>query len=276
MIKRIFFFIFILLFISVVYYFFFQNKRKNNNIEIVQKEKILDSTLNTKRKYVDYLFPAFNKNQVVNHTKYTFSYSEKDEQAEWVAYKLFKNSVNNSIKRKDNFREDLNVKTGSSTLKDYKNSGYDRGHLAPAKSMSFNDITMSESFYMSNMSPQKPSFNRGVWKKLEEEVRSWIPLSDSLYVVTGPVLKNPLERIGENHVTVPRYYYKSILRFKNKELFGIGFLLKNEKSNNSITSFTVSIDSIEKLTGLDFFHQLDITTQNQVESNSNVELFLQK
>ncbi|WKD86291.1 Nuclease [Polaribacter huanghezhanensis] len=275
MVKRILLFLLIFL-ISTIGYYFFSGTETANNSSLEQEPKSRDSIVHVTPIYVNFLLPASTKNQQVNHLKYSFSYSEKDEQAEWVAYKLFKNSVNNSIKRRNKFREDVKVTTGSATLNDYRNSGYDRGHLAPAKAMSFNDITMSESFFMSNMSPQKPSFNRGIWKKLEEKVRSWILISDSLYVVTGPALENPLGKIGENQVTVPRYYYKSIIRFNEDKLFGIGFLLKNEKSNNDVVTFSVSIDSIEKVTGLDFFHQLDNTIQNQLESNSNYQLFLQK
>jgi endonuclease G len=275
MIKRILFFLLIFL-LSIIGYYFFSDMDIANNSSLEQEPKGRDSIVHVTPIYVDFLLPASTKNQQVNHLKYSFSYSEKDEQAEWVAYKLYKNSVNNSIKRKNNFREDVKVITGSATLNDYRNSGYDRGHLAPAKAMSFNDITMSESFFMSNMSPQKPSFNRGIWKKLEEEVRSWISINDSLYVVTGPVLENPLGKIGAHQVSIPRYYYKSIIRFNHDKLFGIGFLLQNEKSNKKVASFSVSIDSIEKITGLDFFHLLDSTIQNQLESNSNYQLFLQK
>jgi len=276
MIKRILLFILIVFLCVVAYYFYSNDKGDMNALKTEQRHLTVDSIVPLKKVFVDFIQPASTQNQIVNHLQYSFSYSEKDEQAEWAAYKLFKNSINDSVKRKDNFREDLQVATGSSTLKDYRNSGYDRGHLAPAKTMSFNDLTMSESFYMSNMSPQNPSFNRGIWKKLEEEIRSWISISDSLYVVTGPVFNNPLGRIGESQVTVPRYYYKSIIRFHKEELFGIGFLLKNEKSNSNVSSFSVSIDSIEKVTGLNFFHQLDITIQNQLESNSNYQYFFQK
>ncbi|MFT4576219.1 MAG: endonuclease G, partial [Polaribacter sp.] len=136
--------------------------------------------------------------------------------------------------------------------------------------------TMSESFYMSNMSPQNPSFNRGIWKKLEGKVRNWISISDSLYVVTGPVLNDSLGFIGRNTVTMPRAYYKSIIRFKNNEMFGIGFLLKNEKSSRDLKSFSVSIDSIEKITGLDFFENLTDAIQNKIEKNSNFAFFIHK
>lgn len=276
MLKRILFFLLIVLFCIVAYFFFSEDKVEKKIFENEIESKKEDSILNVKNIYDDFLFPESTKNQIVVHQIYALSYSEKDEQAEWVAYKLFKNSINNSVKRKDNFRKDLKIITGSATLKDYKKSGYDRGHLAPAKAMSFSKETMSESFYMSNMSPQKPSFNRGIWKKLEEKVRSWILISDSLYVVTGPVLDKPLGKIGENKVTVPRSYYKSVIRFKNKQLFGIGFLLKNEKSKNELASFVVSIDSIEKVTGLNFFYLLDAVTQNRIEQNTNYDYFLQK
>ena len=276
MLKRLFFFILIVLLLAFGYYFFTINKRKSDVIKTELEEKKIDSVTTANKVHLDYLFPKFNTNQVVHHLKYSFSYNEDGEQAEWVAYKIFKNSIHNAVKRQDDFREDTAVLTGSATLQDYRNSGYDRGHLAPAKTMSFSKQTMSESFYMSNMSPQKPSFNRGVWKKLEEEVRSWISMSDSLYVVTGPILEKPLGRIGENQVVVPSYYYKTILRFKDKKIFGIGFLLKNEKSNKKPSSFTVSIDSIEKITGLNFFYRLDSRIQNKLEMNSNYQLFLQK
>ena len=266
-----------ILLLCIITYFLFSddNYKKEvvkDDIEFIKE----DSISNSKKSYTDFLLPELTKSQIVVHQIYTLSYSEKDEQAEWVAYKLFKNSINNSVKRKGNFRKDLKVITGSASLNDYKKSGYDRGHLAPAKAMSFSNETMSESFYMSNMSPQKPSFNRGVWKKLEEKVRSWISISDSLYIVTGPVLSNPLGKIGENMVTIPNSYYKSIIRFKNNELFGVGFLLKNEKSKNELASFVVSIDSIEKRTGLNFFYKLDSVVQNRIEQNSNYQYFLQK
>ena len=278
MLKRILIFLLILLLCIVIYFFFSDDKAEKKVYEnkIESKKEDSSSSSSSKKNYTNFLHPEANGNQIIAHQIYTLSYSEKDEQAEWVAYKLFKNSINDSVKRKDNFRKDLKVVSGSANLKDYKKSGFDRGHLAPAKAMSFSKQTMSESFYMSNMSPQKPSFNRGIWKRLEEKVRGWILISDSLYVVTGPVLNKPLGRIGENNVTVPNSYYKSIIRFNNNELFGIGFLLKNEKSNNDLASFSVSIDSIEKITSLNFFHELDSVIQNRIEQNSNYQYFSQK
>ena len=276
MFKRLLLFLLILLLCAVAYFIIFENELVTDQINNERNSEKVDSIFIKKSTYVDFSLPLKTVNQVVKHQIYTLSYSESDEQAEWVAYKLFKNSINHSIKRKDNFRQDKSITTGSATLKDYKNSGFDRGHLAPAKTMSYSKETMSDSFFMSNMSPQKPSFNRGIWKKLEEKVRDLILISDSIYVVTGPVLENSLGKIGENKVTIPSAYYKTIIRFKDDKLFGIGFLLKNEKSNRELSMFSVSIDSIEKVTGLNFFYQLDSVVQNRIERNSKYQYFIQK
>ena len=263
----------------VTVYYFYQNSNDNNTVvkKIETDTSIhIDSLVNENLKQHFFLLPKFDKDQIVKHQLYTLSYNEKHEQANWVAYRLYENSINDAIKRKDNFRSDPKITSGSASVKDYKKSGYDRRHLAPAKAMSFSKETMSESFYMSNMSPQKPSFNRGIWKKLEEKVRSLVTVSDSLYIVTGPVLKDSLSFIGDNRVTVPKAYYKAIIRFKNNELFGVGFLLKNQKSSKELNTFSVSIDSIEKVTGIDFFYKLNIEVQNRVESNFNYSYFIQK
>jgi endonuclease G len=218
-------------------------------------------------------YPTSTSQQVVFHTYYTLSYSEKDEQAEWVAYKLTNKNIDGNIKRTNNFKADRWIKTKSAQLSDYKGSGYDRGHLAPAGSMKINKTSMSESFFMSNMSPQKPSFNRGIWKRLEEKVRYWTVINDSLFVVSGPILDKPLGTIGGNKVTIPRAYYKTLLGYKNGKAKGLAFIIPNEKSNTSLYKYVVSIKDVEKITGIDFYHNIDINTQNKVEENKDVKIW---
>ena len=126
--------------------------------------------------------------EVVKHTYYTIDYNEKHEQPNWVFYRLTIENTKGKAKRKDDFRPDPSVSTGSAELSDYKGSGYDRGHLCPAADMKQSDQAMSETFFLSNMSPQVPSFNRGIWAKLEAEVRRQIKgEDDTLYVITGPI-----------------------------------------------------------------------------------------
>jgi endonuclease G len=149
--------------------------------------------------------------EIVTHTAYILSYNEDHEQANWVAYVLTANETNSaSNERTNRFFPDPLVKTKSASTVDYEGSGYDRGHLAPAEDMAWSSTTMKESFYYSNMSPQVPAFNRGVWKRLEELVRYWSTVYDSIYIVTGPVLTNNLPTIGPDKVSVPEYYYKAI------------------------------------------------------------------
>ena len=142
---------------------------------------------------------------IIEREGYALGYIEKHEQPAWVQYIMTAEEVSRrAAKRGDDFRPDPEVPTGSATPQDYTRSGYDRGHLAPAADMSFSVKTMSESFFMSNMSPQAPQFNRGIWSKLEKQVRHFATREKRIVVVTGPIL--PAEKtitIGANRVTVP-------------------------------------------------------------------------
>jgi endonuclease G len=157
------------------------------------------------------------------------------------------------------------VKSVNAFNKDYAGSGYDRGHLAPAADMGWSASTMIESFYYSNMSPQQPGFNRGIWEKLEELVRIWAIENKAVYVVTGPVLSKGLQTIGYNKIAVPNYYYKVILDYQKPNIKGIGFILPNESSKSLLQNYAVSIDSVEKVTGLDFFYLLKDQEENLIE-----------
>ncbi|MNJ86585.1 Nuclease precursor [compost metagenome] len=198
------------------------------------------------------------KEEIITHAGYSLVYNEKHEQASWVAYELTKEETQSKFKRPDKFQSDPMIKTGTADGKDYEGSNYDRGHLAPAADMCWSEITASESFYYSNMSPQAPGFNRGIWKKTEKLVRDWAIENSSLYIVTGPVLCKGLKTIGENKVSVPKYYYKVILDYSNPDVKGIGFVIPNDalKNPNPPSHYAVSIDSVEQLTGIDFFPAL--------------------
>jgi endonuclease G len=144
------------------------------------------------------LLPTSTTGQIVRHTYYTLSYSEKDEQPEWVYYELTPALIIGKQKRKGVFRQDSLITSISAQPLDYLHSGYDLGHLCPAGDMKLNHASMSESFFMSNISPQKPAFNRGIWKKLETKVRKWAITEGRLYVVTGGVLTSNLGKIGSD------------------------------------------------------------------------------
>lgn len=211
--------------------------------------------------------PALNVSApILRHIGYAFQYAEKQEQAYWVAYELTKEETQKGYERSNDFREDPLVSTGSAQDADYKRSGYDRGHLAPAADMSWSQQAMQESFYYSNMSPQDPSFNRGIWKRLEEQVRSWAVENEKIYVVTGPVLNGKLSEIGPDGVDVPKYYYKVILDYTGEEVKAIGFIMPNEGSKKDIQSYAYAVDQVEKVTGIDFYPKLKDASENKLES----------
>ena len=223
--------------------------------------------------YSQDLRPLGLYDDIVSHTYYTLSYSEDHEQAEWVYYVLKSNQLNSTVERKDNFRPDFKVKTSSAQLYDYKGSGYDRGHLAPATDMKYNNISMSESFFMSNMSPQSPSFNRGIWKKIEKQFRDWSYKYGELVIVTGPVLKGEnYGFIGYNKVTIPKWYYKVAIDPSNYDR-NIAILVENKGSSASIKSFVVTIDYLEEFSGLDFFHNLSDKIEESFESSTHINLW---
>ena len=150
--------------------------------------------------------------------------------------------------RTDDLREDPVISTGSATLNDYRGSGYDRGHLAPAEDFEWSAKGMGDTFFMSNMSPQNPSFNRGIWKKLENRVRKWAVGNEEIYVVAGPVLTDgPYKTIGENSVSIPKRFYKVILAYKDPGLKAIGFIMPNERSTAALGLFAASVDVVERL-----------------------------
>ena len=214
------------------------------------------------------LLPTSTTSQIIKHQYYTLSYSEPDEQAEWVFYTLTSDLVNGLQSRTADVRPDPKVSTTSAQLSDYKGSGFDRGHLCPAADMKINHEAMSETFFMSNMSPQHPSFNRGIWKKLEAIVRNWAIQEGRLYVVTGGVLASNIGSIGTNGVTVPAHYYKVVYDPTGEEKM-IALVLPNEKGTKPLQTFVVSVDYVETLTGIDFFPALEDEIENKLEAKSD-------
>jgi endonuclease G len=221
-------------------------------------------------------YPDDNLNDtLLRYTGFTISYNEDNEQPAWVAYILTKAEVQNgNEERSENFRPDKNISTGSATLKDYSGSGYDRGHLAPAADMKWSPEAMSESFLLSNMSPQEQGFNRGIWSKLEAKVRDWAVKNDSILIITGPVLKSINKYIGVNRVGVPGYYFKVIADISAPSYKVIAFLLQNRSSSGDIMNYAVTIDSLERITGYDFFPSLtDKSMAERMEKNVYIRLW---
>ena len=208
---------------------------------------------------------------LIHHRYYSLCYDEDMEAARWVAYHLTASGLRaRHVERTDDYRPDRDVSTGSATPEDYRRSGYDRGHLLPAGDRTFNTKAMSETFLMSNISPQEHAFNGGIWRELEQNARRWAKQKGELYVVVGPLYGPNSKRIGRNRVAVPKAFFKVLLAPEQEE--AIGFVIPNAVSEERLEHYAMSIDSVETLTGLDFFSDLLLDeVEEKVESNFSPE-----
>ena len=209
-------------------------------------------------------YPTSTTNEVYNRKGFSFSYSETHEQSEWVAYELTDKDMVATNYNRPYFNQDPIVTTASADWRNFKNSGYDRGHLCPAGDRKYSKELYDETFFTSNIAPQIPSFNNGVWNRLEQKTRYWATKYNGLYVITGGVLKGEMKTIGKEKVAVPNYFYKILMTKDHSKM--IGFLVPHEPSKAPLYSFVVTVDEIEKLTGIDFFPELEDTIENKLEA----------
>lgn len=231
-------------------------------------EKVLIKDPMILDKDISYL-PSSTTRQLVQHPFYSLSYSEEHEQAEWVAYSLTANQVVTTKFKRPYFSKDKKVQTKSAHYKNYKDSGYDKGHLCPAGDRKFSKEAHDGTFLMSNVSPQEHEFNSGVWNRLEQKTRFWATKYDGIYVVTGGVLENNLPTIGTEKVAIPNQFYKIILDYTKPEVKAIAFLVPHKDSNSALYSFVTSVDNIEALTRIDFFPELPDEIEDKLEASSS-------
>ncbi len=227
--------------------------------------------------------------EVIYHTAYALVYDESHEQAKWVAHMLLPDVATGTEGRTNDFRPDPLIKSGSAEDADFalkikttegktktEGFGYDRGHLAPSADFRYSKKALSESYFYSNMSPQLPGLNRGRWADLEDAMRSaCIAHNAPLFVVTGGVLHANLQKLeqGKNQVSIPEYYYKVILDLEHQE--AIGFIMPNKKCEHPLTHYVCTIDSVEKVTGLNFFCKLNDQDEHILESTAHLAYWIQ-
>lgn len=209
------------------------------------------------------------KEQVLAYEGYTVSYNIDHKLANWVAWELTAEEASSTkVRRSDEFVSDPALRNKTAQHEDYSGSGYDRGHLAPAGDMKWSTKAMQESFYFSNICPQNSGLNAGIWNSLEQKSRNWASTYESVLIITGPVIEDGLRKIGRNKVSVPNKFYKVIATIAENEYQGIAFLFENrEYQNTSLKTMAIPIDSVEKVTGIDFFHILPTEYERVMESS---------
>ena len=202
-------------------------------------------------------------------TGYLLSHSSSNKTPFWVIEHLTQEKADaNDVKRYDKFMADPNLEKGKrAELSDYKNSGYDRGHMAPAADMKWSHAAMIDCFFLSNMVPQAGlGMNRGIWARLEDDVRKWAVSRGELFVYTGPIYVAEVKKtIGGNHVAVPTHLYKIVFAPSTHEV--IAFIMPNIPiKTEDMPNYLVPVRVVEDLTGLDFLSVFDKQTQDDIET----------
>ena len=167
------------------------NKGTENKNSASSDKTVVNNTSNLGFNFL----PTSTTGQIVKHNGYSLSYNEDHEQAEWVAHSLSKDDIQYIKRKRPYFIADPKVKTTSAGWRNYKKSGYDKGHLCPAGDKRYTKEAHDETFYTSNISPQKHDFNAGIWNKLEQKTRYWAKKYNHLYVITGGILEKNLKTI---------------------------------------------------------------------------------
>lgn len=216
-----------------------------------------------------YELPAQStREQRVQHTLFTLSYNEGYELASWAAYQLTPEQARATGTFKEKFSEDPKVTTGSASTKDYRDAGFIMGQLVPPEDMFTSQQAVDETFLMSNTVPQKPAYNKYIWKATEKLIREWAKEGNTLYIATGPVLTDaPFGTFGGNKISIVTRYYKAVLDVTGER--AIGFVFRNNASSGTPKSFAMSVDELEKITGIDFFPALPDDLEQKVESSTD-------
>ena len=212
---------------------------------------------------------------VLFNRHYVLGYSYYFRQAKWALEIIDPDKM--MLERADNFRPDFRIpEMFRADLVDYEGSGYDRGHLVASANQNEVAIQNSETFLLSNMAPQEPQFNRGIWKQLETAVRELDAQEDiyETYVISGPIFDFdiPVLRIGTQDgngvsLPVPNSFFKSVLiEDKQGDLNMWSFILPNEASSKPLESFLVKTTTVERLSGIFLWDRL---TGQKIEQEKN-------
>ncbi|OGF56018.1 MAG: hypothetical protein A2452_11195 [Candidatus Firestonebacteria bacterium RIFOXYC2_FULL_39_67] len=218
---------------------------------------------------VKYGLPSTN-GKLIYRTGYALLHDKEKKEPLWVSYHLTANELNSpQIKRSNKFAPDPELLPGErAELNDYKNSGYDRGHMCPNADQSYSVITMKECFYLSNMCPQLHSLNAGKWGSLESKVRAFTKKQGEVLVVCGPVfdkVRSNINTIGDNKVWIPSGFFKVVIYNTEEGTKAIGYEMPHKNLTEELKKYIVKIRDIESETGLNFMNKLPQSEQDKLE-----------
>jgi endonuclease G len=196
---------------------------------------------------------------VLDHRYFVVYYDKQYRLARWVKYEMSKESLSlTKAKRRERFRFDplLKERLHLAVLpKEYRKTGYDRGHLAPSADFAFSQEANDATFVMSNMVPQKPKLNQVAWSQLEDQVRQWACGEEKVTVVTGPVLEEKMSTLPSG-LPIPRAFFKIVFD-ETPPRKAIAFLYKQEDSTNVMNDRIIDLKQLETVVGEDFSSYLN-------------------
>lgn len=231
-------------------------------------------------------YPKSNSSiNIAEHSSMVIGFNEKYKLAAWTFHQLLPDVIEGGITRSNDFRPDPILKKKTAIEADYflkrekedgkfeyDGFGFDRGHLAPSADFRWSEQGLSQSYYYSNMTPQRPGFNRESWAEVEYTLRNIVENSPQRYfIITGPILHDSLPVIERsvNQIPIPELHFKIIVDLESDQPKGMAFLMPNRKCEKPLYEYVVSIDSVEQISGLDFFPELPEQTERKIESNSD-------
>ena len=212
------------------------------------------------------VIPESTQSEMIDYTGFTVSFNSDKHQPNYVVWELTGEETDGEVPRRNKFLTDYRVK-GCASDADYRRSGYDRGHMAPAADMKWSQKAMEDCFYFTNICPQDKRLNSGAWGKLEAKCRQWAKKYGSLVIVCGPILTDEMpDAIGPGRVPVPQRFFKVVLARDANPPMAIGLIMNNGRVEGGMQQAAVTVDEVERVTGFDFFSALPDDIENKVES----------
>ena len=214
------------------------------------------------------------KEQIIIHEGFRISYNQSRCIPNWVAYELTKSETYGDVERTDYFDVDPSVSGRQAKYGDYSHTGYDRGHMAPAGDMKWSREAMDACFYLTNICPQNHVLNKGDWNDLEIKCREWARRYGRAWIVTGPIVTSREPKtIGSHHVVVPDAFFKAVMVPQKDSYQAIAFVMNNDATHNEMMDCSMTIDELENLTGIDFYHALPDEVENRVEDKVTLSVW---
>jgi len=249
-------------------------RKKNKNKTITRSERV-DNMSGNMRSLTQVRINTKHKNVAKEYDAMTVNFNTAYRVPNCVSYVLTSEMIRITdgpqaeIRRNYKFNRDPSV-AGCPEWWEYKQSGYDRGHMAPANDMRWSKQSMQDCFLMTNICPQDHNLNGGSWNKLEQKIHAWARAKSTLIVATGPIFNGTDKRIGQNSdIVVPSGFFKVVLDPNSNR--AIGFIYDNHEGGGGVKRHACSVDEVERVTGHDFFCTLPDNVERAVESTYNFD-----